>query len=79
MQAQTETLSADAGLDQTVPGLSPVNVQFDGSRSTGEIVSYKWFNQWGQLRAEGESPVIEVNFGRRNAKPGTARTFTLVV
>jgi hypothetical protein len=70
---------ANAGPDQTVSGPSPVNVQFDGSGSTGEIVSYKWFNQWGQLRAEGVSPVIEVNFGRKNAKPGTTRAFTLIV
>jgi hypothetical protein len=70
---------ADAGPDQTVPGPSPVNVQFDGSGSTGDIVSYKWYNQWGLLRAEGVTPDIEVNFGYDNPQPGTTRTFTLVV
>jgi hypothetical protein len=79
MGANNLALVANAGPDQTGPGPSPVNVQFDGSRSTGDIVSYKWVNQWGQLRAEGASPVIEVNFGHQNAKPGTTRTFTLIV
>jgi hypothetical protein len=72
-------LTANAGPDQTVPGPSPVAVQFDGSGSTGEIVSYKWYNQWGLLRAEGVTPVIDVNFGYDDPQPGTARTFTLVV
>jgi hypothetical protein len=82
IQAQSTTLTANAGPDQTVPGPSPVEVQFDGSgttSTTGSAVSYKRFNQWGVLRAEGESPVIEVNFGYKNPKPGAKRTFTLVV
>jgi hypothetical protein len=72
-------LVANAGPDQTVSGPSPVDVQFDGSGSTGDIVSYKWYNQWGLLRAEGAAPVIAVNFGRKGPKPGTTRTFTLAV
>jgi hypothetical protein len=76
----TSSLVANAGEDQTVPGPSPVEVQFDGTGSTGDIVSYKWVNQYGLLRAEGATPVIEVNFGHReNPKPGTQRTFSLVV
>jgi hypothetical protein len=71
-------LEAKAGPDQTVPGPSPVDVQFDGSGSTGDIVSYQWYNQLGDLRAEERAPVIKVNFGR-NPKPGATRTFTLVV
>jgi hypothetical protein len=71
-------LVANAGPDQTVPGPSPVNVQFDGSGSTGDIVSYKWQDQEGMLRAEGVTPVIEVNFGQ-DPPPGTQQTFTLVV
>src|SRR5918996_4035667 len=31
-------VTADAGPDQTVPGPSPVEVQFDGSGSTGDII-----------------------------------------
>jgi hypothetical protein len=72
-------LVANAGPDQTVPGPSPVNVQFDGSGSTGDIVRYQWYNQWGLLRAEGVTPVIEVNFGYTDPQPGTQRTLTLVV
>jgi hypothetical protein len=72
-------LTANAGPDQTVPGPGPVAVQFDGSGSTGDIVSYQWYNQWGLLLAEGATPVIEVNFGRTDPQPGTQRTFTLVV
>jgi hypothetical protein len=73
------TITANAGPDQTVPGPSPVAVQFDGSGSTGDIVSYKWYNQYGLLLAEGATPVIEVNFGHTDPQPGTTRTFTLVV
>jgi hypothetical protein len=77
---ETETdLTANAGPDQTVPGPSPVAVQFDGSGSTGDIVRYQWYNQWGLLRAEGVTPVIEVNFGYDDPQPGTQRTLTLVV
>jgi hypothetical protein len=72
-------LVANAGPDQTVSGPSPVNVQFDGSGSTGDIVRYQWYNQWGLLRAEGVTPVIEVNFGHKDPQPGTQRTLTLVV
>jgi hypothetical protein len=72
-------LVANAGPDQTVPGPSPVDVQFDGSGSTGDIVSYKWYNQYGLLLAEEVTPVIEVNFGYEDPQPGTQRTFTLVV
>jgi hypothetical protein len=72
-------LTANAGPDQTVSGSSPVAVQFDGSGSTGDIVRYQWYNQWGLLRAEGATPVIEVNFGYNDPQPGTQRTFTLVV
>jgi hypothetical protein len=72
-------LAANAGPDQTVPGPSPVAVQFDGSDSTGDIVSYEWYNQWGLLRAEGATPVIEVNFGHKDPQPGTQRTLTLLV
>jgi lysophospholipase L1-like esterase len=72
-------LVANAGPDQTVSGPSPVAVQFDGSGSTGDIVRYQWYNQWGLLRAEGATLVIEVNFGYTDPQPGTARTFTLVV
>jgi uncharacterized repeat protein (TIGR01451 family) len=72
-------LVANAGPDQTVPGPSPVNVQFDGSGSTGDIVRYQWYNQYGLLRAEGVTPVIEVNFGYNDPQPGTQRTLTLVV
>jgi hypothetical protein len=72
-------LVANAGPDQTVPGPSPVTVQLDGSGSTGDIVRYQWYNQYGLLRAEGATPVIEVNFGYDDPQPGTARTFTLVV
>jgi hypothetical protein len=79
IQAQSATLTANAGPDQTVPGPSPVQVQFSGTGSTGNIVSYRWFNQFGLLRAEGPEPVIEVNFGHKNPTPGTKRTFTLVV
>jgi hypothetical protein len=73
------SLAANAGSDQTVPGPSPVAVQFDGSGSTGDIVRYQWYNQWGLLLAEGVTPVIEVNFGHTDPQPGTTRTFTLVV
>jgi hypothetical protein len=73
------SLVANAGADQTVSGSSPVAVQFDGSGSTGDIVSYHWYNQWGLLRAEGVAPVIDVNFGYTDPQPGTVRTFTLVV
>jgi len=52
-------LVANAGPDQTVPGPSPVAVQFDGSGSTGDIVSYQWYNQYGLLLAEEVAPVIE--------------------
>jgi hypothetical protein len=76
--AETD-LVANAGPDQTVPGPSPVAVQFDGSGSTGDIVRYQWYNQWGLLRAEGMTPVIEVNFGYNDPKPGIQRTFILVV
>jgi hypothetical protein len=72
-------MTANAGPDQTVSGPNPVDVQFDGSGSTGDIVAYRWYNQWGELRAEGESPVIEVNFGHENPQPGTTRKFRLVV
>ncbi len=72
-------LVANAGPDQTVSGPSPVAVQFDGSGSTGDIVRYLWYNQWGELRAEGATPVIEVSFGKDNPQPGTQRTFILVV
>jgi hypothetical protein len=72
-------LVANAGHDQTVPGSSPVAVQFDGSGSTGDIVRYQWYNQWGLLRAEGVAPLIDVNFGYNDPQPGTKRTFTLVV
>jgi uncharacterized repeat protein (TIGR01451 family) len=41
-------LTANAGPDQTVPGPSPVAVQFDGPGSTGDIVSYQWYNQYGR-------------------------------
>jgi hypothetical protein len=78
-RAEAQALEANAGADQTVPGPSPVAVQFNGSGSTGNIASYRWLNQWGQLRAEGESPIIEVNFGYKNPQPGTTRTFSLVV
>jgi hypothetical protein len=77
-EAETN-LVANAGPDQTVPGPSPVAVQFDGSGSTGDIVSYQWYNQYGLLLAEEVTPVIEVNFGKDNPQPGTQRTFTLVV
>jgi hypothetical protein len=73
------TITANAGPDQTVSGPSPVAVQFDGSGSTGDIVSYKWYNQYGLLLAEEATPVIEVNFGYEDPQPGTTRTFTLVV
>jgi hypothetical protein len=76
--AETD-LTANAGADQTVPGPSPVAVQFDGSGSTGDIVRYLWYNQYGLLRAEGVTPVIDVNFGYTDPQPGTQRTFTLVV
>jgi hypothetical protein len=72
-------LNADAGSDQTFPGPSPVEVQFDGSGSEGDIVTYKWFNQFAELRAEGVSPTLEVNFGHKDTQPGTTRTFTLEV
>ena len=71
-------VTADAGPDQTVPGPSPVEVQFDGSGSTGDIISYKWINQFGEVRAEEASPTFEVNFGQ-DPQPGTTRTFTLEV
>jgi hypothetical protein len=77
-EAETN-LTANAGPDQTVPGPSPVAVQFDGSGSTGDIVRYQWYNQYGLLLAEGATPVIEVNFGHTDPQPGTQRTFTLVV
>jgi hypothetical protein len=72
------TLVANAGPDQTVPGPSPVDVQFDGSGSTGDIVSYQWYDQEGVLLAEGVTPVITVDFGQ-DPQPGTQRIFTLVV
>jgi hypothetical protein len=72
-------LTANAGPDQTVSGSSPIAVQLDGSGSTGDIVRYQWYNQWGLLRAEGVTPVIDVNFGYNDPQPGTARTFILVV
>jgi hypothetical protein len=63
-----------------------VEVQFDGSNSShgrfGEdygIVSYKWYNQWGLRRAEGQAPTFEVNFGHDDPKPGTERRLQLVV
>src|SRR5918996_2556779 len=71
-------VTADARPDHTLPGPSPVEVQFDGSGSTGDIISYKWINQFGQVRAEEVSPTFEVNFGQ-NPQPGTTRTFTLEV
>jgi hypothetical protein len=76
------TLTAHAGPDQTVSGPSPPEVLFDATQSVGSFSdehSYKWFNQWGELRAEGPEPVFKVNFGYRNPKPGTTRTFTLQV
>jgi hypothetical protein len=84
VEAHPDVLAANAGPDQTVAGPSPVMVQFDGSRSQPssgcvEIDSYKWYNQWGTLRAEGVAPIFEVNFGHQDPKPGTSRTFTLVV
>jgi hypothetical protein len=54
-------------------------VQFDGSGSTGDIVRYQWYNQYGLLLAEEVTPVIEVNFGYEDPQPGTQRTFALVV
>jgi hypothetical protein len=81
-QAQTAgaqaPLVANAGPDETVAGPNPVQHVFWGVNSTGDIVSYKCYNQWGVLRAEGKAPVIEVNFGK-NPRIGTKRTFTLVV
>jgi hypothetical protein len=56
--AKAATLTAHAGADQTVLGPSPVEVLFDGSKSVGSFAnehSYRWFNQWGELRAEGPS------------------------
>jgi hypothetical protein len=56
LQAQSASITANAGPDQTVLGPNPVKVQFDGSSTTdttgttGSTVSYKWFNQWGVLR-----------------------------
>jgi hypothetical protein len=84
VEAHPDVLAANAGPDQTVVGPSPVMVQFDGSGSQPssgcpEIDSYKWYNQWGDLRAEGVAPIFEVNFGHQDSKPGTSRTFTLVV
>jgi hypothetical protein len=77
-----DRLAADAGLDQTVRGPSPVRVRFDGRESVTEstdIISYKWYSQWGTLRAEGETPTFKVYFGNKNPKPGTTRRFRLVV
>ncbi len=73
-------LVASAGPDQTVPGPSPVDVQFDGSGSTGDIVSYQWhdYDEEGAVLAEGVAPVITVDFGQ-DPQPGTTRIFTLVV
>jgi hypothetical protein len=74
------TLVANAGPDQTVPGPSPVDVQFDGSGSTGDIVSYQWhdYDEEGAVLAEGVTPVITVDFGQ-DPQPGTQRIFTLMV
>jgi hypothetical protein len=79
-------LIADAGPDQDVSGSNIVEVQFDGSGSSHShsnahgvgIVSYQWFNQWGQLRAEVFRPTFKVNFGN-NPQTGTTRSFRLVV
>jgi hypothetical protein len=75
---QQPLVTADAGPDQTVPGPSPVEVQFDGSGSTGDIISYRWINQFGGVRAEEVSPTFEVDFGQ-DPQPGATRTFTLEV
>jgi hypothetical protein len=71
-------LQASAGPDQTVPGPSPVDVEFDGSGSTGPIVEFRWINQFGQVRSRSEAAVIAIDFGK-NPKPGAKRTFTLEV
>jgi hypothetical protein len=43
-------LYAGSGPDQTAPGPSPVEVQFDGCNSTGNNLQFQWFNQWGERR-----------------------------
>ena len=74
--AQTPQVKANAGPDQTVPGPSPVLVNFNGCASTGEITSSRWINQWREVRATDIcDPQILVTF-HKNAKPGDKRTFT---
>jgi hypothetical protein len=80
-----DRLAANAGPDQKVYLPAPVRVQFDGTGSqTGsyEIVSYKWYNQWGTFQAEGPTPAFDVHFGLldgKEPKPGMTRSFKLVV
>jgi hypothetical protein len=72
-------LKANAGLDMDVYGETPIDIWFDGCSSTGDIVSWRWFNQWGQERFNELYPNPEpcqaqfrVNFGG-NPQPGTTR------
>jgi hypothetical protein len=91
-EAQSK-LQANAGEDHEVytnnPDIFSGNgylSYLNGCDSTGDIVKYEWFNQWGQLRAlSPETPYdgvcggeLGVNFGK-NAKLGATRTFTLVL
>jgi hypothetical protein len=81
-RAQQPALTVYAGEDQTVNGPSPVDVWFDGCDASGpaDIVNYQWFNQWGELRAEDVTCIVNipVNFGK-DPQPGQTREFTLVV
>jgi hypothetical protein len=76
---QNQPLVADAGPDQPIPGPSPVIVLFDGGYSQGDVQSCAWYNQWGELRAHTCYVRFAVNFGNNDPKPGTTRTFKLVV
>lgn len=75
---EADQLTADAGPDQTVAGPSPVMVHFLGKANTEEF-NCVWFNQWDRIRANGCDVTFPVNFGNKEAKPGTTRSFLLDV
>lgn len=75
---EADQLTADAGPDQTVAGPSPVMVHFLGKANTEEF-NCVWFNQWDRIRANGCDVTFAVNFGNKEAKPGTTRSFLLDV
>jgi hypothetical protein len=53
-------VTASAGPDQTVPGPSPVAMQFDGSVGTASIVTYRWYK--GKETSPQGDPIIGSTF-----------------